>query len=249
MSKGSLSSLQETAEKLDARWAREYAGKPRHTRDLDALDKMIEKADSVVRKAKSLTGTGTEELRKSAAERLELFQNERAAIAEAQFDLPKLGEVHRLGRAADAAYANWRRHFAAQDRRTRDAGLLDAMIDAIAASHAGLTAIHATQPELVKPEGLHDMKTQLELLKDERNEIAKAKKATTGRDKVVCALDEGQQCLDRYRVHYAGQPRVTADADALERIVARLDGLLTMLDSAPAADKVDLGDNIRIVRE
>jgi hypothetical protein len=249
MSKGSLSSLQETGEKLDARWAREFAGKPRHTRELDVLDKMIEKADSVVRKARNLTGAAADELRRSASERLQLFQRERAAIAEAQFDKPQLGEVHRLGRQADHAYALWRRHFAGQDRRTRDLGMLDGMIRTLASVHEGLERLAPTQPGLVKAEALPNLAAQLELFRSERNEITKAKKSITGRDVVVCALNEAQQGLDRYRAHFAGQPRITCNADMLAAIVARLDGLLATLEAAPAADLADVQDNLRIVRE
>jgi hypothetical protein len=252
MSKGSYESLKSQSDKLDSRWQREFAGKPRHTRDLGVLDGMIEKAEGVVRKAKALRGESGEALRRYAGEQLALFVKERAAIAEAKFERPEIASVHELGRAIDATTAVWRRHYAGQDRRSRDLVRLEALATELASLYERLGTIAAAHPDLVKLEGLEGIGNQLDLLRTEVKAVGEAKAALAGRDRVVNAFTEAQQGLDRYRAHFAGQPRASCDPSILEAIVTRLDASLAILDAATDDEKDGIDDfdkNHAVVRE
>lgn len=252
MSRGSYDSLKATSDKLDGRWQREFAGKPRHTRDLGVLDGMIEKAEGVVRKAKALRGESGEALRRYASEQLALFTKERAAIAEAKFERPEIASVHELGRAIDATTAVWRRHYAGQDRRSRDLVRLEGLVSELGALYERLGAIAAAHPDLVKLEGLEGIGNQLELLKSEVKAVGEAKAALAGRDRVVNAFTEAQQGLDRYRAYFAGQPRASCEPAILEAILGRLDAALAILDAASAEDREGVDDfekNRTVVRE
>jgi hypothetical protein len=255
MSRGTLESLKALGAKLDARWSREFAGMPRHTREIDVLDKMVEKAASIVRKAKPLKGTAADALKASGAERLALFQKERAAIAEARYDKPEIGEVFRIGRDVDADYARWRRHFAGQDRRTRDLALLEGLVARLKAAHARLVAIQAGQPEVVGAEFVRDLGTQVELLRDELSEISKARRALVGADRVIAAVSVAHGAVRRYRTHFAAQSRLAADSLLLESLIAVMEASLAEADAVAEtvwsehAQAADLARDLGTLRE
>jgi len=240
MSKASYASLKETSDKLENRWQREFAGRPRHTRDLAVLDKMIEKATATARKAKVLKGDAADQLKVSVASRLNLYLTERAAIAEAIFDRPEIAAVHDTGRAIDAVYAEWRRHFAGQNRGTRDVARLEDLVTRLTAYETEMNAIAESQPDLVKPEGVMDVGAQLQLFQEELVELKKAREGVAGKDRLVNAFSEAQQALDRYKAHFAGQPRATCDPTIMAAIIARLKGALTILDGANGTDAAEI---------
>jgi hypothetical protein len=235
MSRGTLESLKSLGQKLDARWQREFAGQSRHTRELDVLDRMLEKAAGIVRKARPLKGAAAEDLKAGAAARVELYRKERAAIAEARYEKPETGEAFRLGRDVDADYARWRRHFAGKDRRTRDVALLAGMVARLQAAHLRLTAIAGVHADLVNAEFLRDLGTQVELLRDEHGEILKARKILVGADRVIAAIAIGHGLVLRYRTHFAGQARTSADSALLETLIGTLEVTLADADAALAA--------------
>ncbi len=242
MSRGTLESLKALGDKLDARWSREFAGMPRHTRELDALDRMLEKAAGIVRKAKPLKGAAAETLRASASQRVELFRKERAAIAEARYEKPEIGEVFRIGRDVDAIYATWRRHFAGQDRRTRDVALLGRMNAGLQVAHARVLAIQAVQPDVASADFVRDLGTQVELLRDEASEIAKARKALVGADRALAAITVGHGLVRRYRTHFAGQSRLAAEPALLATLIEVLEGALAEVD---ATDPTTLASHVQ----
>lgn len=244
MAKATILSVQTLSDKLQRRWDREFAGKPRHTRDLRELEHLIEKAAVLVKKAKVLKGEKGEELQRVVKERLELYVKERDAIAVAQFERPEIGEIHNLGLSVERALAVWRRHFAGRDRRTRDLGLLDAAIARLAAGLQRLDELKGV-PE-VKQDQLPDLFGQLEVMRDERNEIDKLRRQMSPNDRAMSLLAEAQSALDRYRVLFAGQARTTGRVEVLDRIVGSLEACRVAL--------VELGDeaqrqNIEVIEQ
>lgn len=222
MAKATIESIRTLSDKLNNRWTREFAGKPRHTRDLKELEHIIEKAAVLAKKAKQLKGEKGAEVEKVVRERLELYVKERDAIAEAQFERPEIGEIHQQGQAVERSLAVWRRHFAGRDRRSRDLGLLDGAIARLGAALARLDELKE-MPE-VKKDKLGDLFGQLELMKDERSEIEKLRRQMTPADRAVSLLAEAQSALDRYRVSFAGQARTTVRVETLDTIIASLEG-------------------------
>jgi hypothetical protein len=259
MAKATIQSVMEQSEKLHGRWTRDFAGKPRHTRDLEELEKLIEKSAVLLRKAKGLPGEKGDQVEKTVAERLKLYENERTAIAEAKFVRPEVGEIHGLALVVERGFALWRRHFAGQERRTRDLPLLER---AIAKLDVAVPRLHelADQPE-VKKNQLPVISGQHEVMKDERNEIDKLRRAMEPAQKPVYLLAEAQAKLDRYRVHYAGQPRLSCSAAMmdlligdLERLIVELvtirDGFGTPAEGSPEAQlKPQLVRNLELVEQ
>ncbi|MBL8784317.1 MAG: hypothetical protein JNJ59_05395 [Deltaproteobacteria bacterium] len=236
MAKATIQYVQTQSDKLHGRWTREFAGKPRHTRDLGELERLIEKTAVLAKKAKGIPGEKGDAVEKVVLERLKLYRDERDSIAEAQYDRPEVGEIHQLGIAVDRAMATWRRHFAGRDRRTRDLVRLDDLLASLGRAVPRLTELAETHPE-VKKENLESLAGQLEVFKDERDEIVKLRKAAEPATRAAMLLAEAQSTLDRYRVHFAGQPRATCSLALLDRLLGALRATKAQII------ELDLGDS------
>lgn len=227
MAKATPASIRAQSDKLHRRWLREYAGKPRHTRALAELERMVDKTAALLKKAKGIRGDKGRELAEVVAERLKLYRDERDAIADAQFERPEVAEIHTLGQRVDHVVALWRRRYAGRDRRTRDLSRLEAIIATLETALPRLEEL-SEHPE-VKKDALAGLWTQLELLKDERSEIVKLRKNADDETRRTALLAEAQSALDQYRVHFAGQPRVTGSPRRLRRMIASLEGITRAL--------------------
>lgn len=246
MAKATPQSVMSLSDKLHRRWTREFAGKPRHTRDLKELEHIIDKASVLAKKAKQLPGEKGDEVEKVVRERLALYVTERDAIADAQYTRPEVAEIHALGADIDRALAVWRRHYAGRDRRTRDLALLERTIASLARALQRLDALK-DQPE-VKADQLPNLFGQLEIMKDERNEIDKLRRQMSADDRAVSLLAEAQSALDRYRVLFAGQARTTGRVEVLDHIIASLErcraGLAELDAEKHAANLAVIDQNI-----
>lgn len=220
MAKATTESVITLSDKLQRRWEREFAGKPRHTRDLKELEHIIEKTAGLAKKAAQLKGEKGAEIQKVVRDRLALYVKERDAIAEAQFERPEIGEIHGLGQTVERSLAVWRRHFAGRDRKSRDLGRLDPAIASLAVALTRLEELK-DMPE-VKEDQLPNLVGQLELMKGERQEIEKIRLEMTPEERATSMLAEAQSALDRYRVLFAGQPRTTGRLETLDSILGSL---------------------------
>jgi len=236
MAKATLKSIRELSDKLHNRWTREFAGKPRHSRDLGALEKLVDKAATLARKAKQIPGDKGDELEKVVRERLTLYTTERDAIAEVKFVRTEVAEVHRLGLEIDRMLAIWRRHFGGRDRRSRDLAWLDQTIARLGRAVARLRELAPANPDVVKTEALDGVVTQLEVMKDERSEIDKAKRAMSDADRPGILLAIAAQHIDRFRVHCGGQPRATCAPAIVDHALAGLRGAVLELRGLTLAD-------------
>jgi len=250
MAKPTNLSVMTLSDKLHRRWTREFAGKPRHTRDLKELEHLIEKAAVLAKKAKQLPGEKGDEVEKVVRERLTLYVTERDAIAEAQYDRPEVGEIHTLGMRIERCLAVWRRHFAGRDRRTRDLTLLELTIARLGPALVRLEELKE-MPE-VKADQIPGLVGQLEVMKDERSEIEKLRRAMSVDDRAISHLAEAQSALDRYRVLFAGQPRTTGRLDNLDVILRSLErsraGLAEIADEKHAQNITVLDQNLASYR-
>jgi hypothetical protein len=259
MAKATIQSVMEQSDKLHGRWMRDFAGKPRHTRDLDELEKLIEKSSVLLKKAKGLPGEKGDQVEKTVAERLKLYQNERTAIAEAKFVRPEVAEIHALAQTVERAFAVWRRHYGGKDRRTRDLPLLERTIERLDAAVKRLNEL-ADQPE-VKKDQLPTIISQHEVMKDERGEIEKLRKSLVPAQQPVHLLAEAQAKIDRYRIHYAGQPRLSCSLALMDTLIADLERVTSELktirssfgtpaEGTPEAQlKPQLDQNLTIVEQ
>lgn len=117
---------------LHDRYQYGFAGKSRLTRRVEDLEAIYRDAQKLVEQV----GTNRlvdEEVRSQLKERRDLYKNEIQLIREAQSQGPIAVEAAQLGTRANFQFDVYRRHFAGQNRATRDIGLLEELCETLRA--------------------------------------------------------------------------------------------------------------------
>ena len=226
MAKPTVDSVSRLAEKFHRQYQAEYAGKPRHSRPLEPLERLIAKLRDLAHKAKKLPGERGRELAKVVSERLELYARERDAIAAARFEDPSVGELHGLSQRINRAMALWRRRVAGHDRLVVELELVDAIAAALAAARPRLAAQLEAKRTLELSGALNTVETQLMLIADERGEIDKARRNASPEQRAAALAGRANVAFDELRVHFAGHARLTCEPDRLRALIARFEAIV-----------------------
>lgn len=224
MTKTSFKSLKRQAEDIYKRYEAHFAGKPRATRDLDLLDELIGELDELVDEAKSQLNGGRDpamiSLLEMAKKNRDVYRTERQEVMAAKEQGPSTERAGQLVTEANLTFGRYHRHFANENRRTRDPGLLTEII-------VELERIRGEMKQLVdEEEGLReDLETvegNLEMYRNEFRAIEKVQESGTAQEQsdVLASLANDQFAL--YRQHFAGKPRPTRRPGLLERVVSQL---------------------------
>lgn len=251
MSKANFTDLKERADAIYASYAANFAGKPRATRDVALIETLISDLGAIVDEARTLMNGDRNPAMLSfietASENLERYQNERTAIRDAQAN-PHTVATAGLANRANRTFDVYRRHFAGQDRGTRDRMLLHEMV-------GELEEIQRRMQNLVEQgadgarRDLETVTQQLGMYRDEVTNIARAQTVGTQEEVAnrLAQLANAQFAL--YRNHFAGKSRVSRRPALLERIIANLEEyqaeMLELRDDGYASEMNR--NNIRIV--
>ncbi|MCB9727018.1 MAG: hypothetical protein H6744_05885 [Deltaproteobacteria bacterium] len=237
----------------DALWGRyrfRFAEKPRATRDLAEIDRILAEARALVEEAKALPDGG-QALLPVLEERAKHYAMERDAIREARAAGPVQLEAAVLGTRANFLIARYHRHFAGHERRTRDLGLLDELIDEAEGLQRGMA-------RLVARANLDDLRKDLEIVsenlaiyRNEREAVAEAQAAGTPQDRAGLLATLANQQFAIYQARFAGRSRLTRRAGLLERMLGELGRIGGEMEALRAGGLADPGHarNIGIVAE
>jgi len=247
MAKPTYDSVTRLSDKLHRQYTAEYAGKPRHTRPLEPIERILAKTRALAGKASKLKGPRGREVERVVKERLALYAQERDAIAEARFEDPSVAELHGLSQRINRALALWRRHFSGRNRLVVDLPLLDQIIGDLQAAKPRLEALLEVKRSLDLSAALNTVETQLLVIADERSEILKARKNATPEQLDAALPARANRCFDAVRVHFTGYARATCEPDRLRGIVTRLEAVAEAMRAAP--DPAVHADNLKIVSE
>lgn len=225
MADNSFKALKSRAENVYKRYEAHFGGKPRATRDLDLLDELIDELDDIVDQAKESLNGGRNpamvSLLDMAQKNRGVYREEREAIVEAKEDGPTSRRASRLSTEANLTFGRYYRHFANEDRRTRDTGLLTELIVEIERIRGEMQEL-ADQGEPGLESNLEVVEENLEMYRDEYRAIEEAQQQGTAQEQadVLAALANAQFAI--YRAHFAGKPRPTRRPGLLERVVSQL---------------------------
>jgi hypothetical protein len=205
---------------LHDRYRRSFAGRPRSTRDIGALDAIIADAE---RLSASADGAG----RAVLDERIALYRRERTEIAEVQSGGPEAAAAWRLVEWSRVTNARYLRTFAGQSRLTRDLGLLDEIAQEERARLAAFPA--TTDARLVAQR--QQIASNADLYAREAAQIrtSRAREAPTRLASLLATLANAQ--FAAYRAHFQGQSRGTRREAALQRIVGALDAIRAQMET------------------
>ncbi len=228
MAKMTFKELKTRADDIFQRYDENFAGKPRATRSLELLDGLIGELESLVEEARAGLNGGRDpamiSMLETARENLEVYQKEREAIAQAKAEGPTTAEGTELARRANLTFGRYHRHFAGEDRRTRDLGLLLELIEELDETLKAMKAEEAAgrdmgpNPEIVE--------RNLAMYRREFTAIQEAQASGTRQEQAdtLATLANGQFRL--YREHFAGKGRHTRRRELLERMVGELQRIL-----------------------
>ena len=214
--------LKARSEALHAHYSIHFAGRPRATRDLVGADVLVSEAKEICITAESMTGEGAERLLETAKERLSLYETERKAVLDAHAAGLDAARGVRLGTRANLVFSRYRRHFAGQDRRSRDLGLMDELIsDCEALQREAAALVVSKAPEGLRKD-LEIITENLALYRRERAAIIEARSSGTPEERGSALANLANRQFELYKLHFAGQSRMSRRAGLLERIQAEL---------------------------
>lgn len=251
MAKPTRNSVIKRSDAIHRQYSHHFAGQSRFTRDVDLLDKLIEKATVCAKKAKRLPAKKHGDVQEMTLERLKLYKQERRMILEAQLAGSAPIEVQRFRRRLALAKSLYSRHFAGQNRATRDLGLLDELIEGLDDAVAHLRGLEAEGNEDYVGDR-QTLEVQADTYREERNEIARAQATldTPARADLLAQLANAQFAV--YQRHLAGQARVSRRPELLARVVRALESVSQQMRDGEfdaLESRADHDANIAIVDE
>ncbi len=238
--------LRAEMDQISAEYDRDFAGQSRATRDLSALDALLERTSSVLRRIDEIPmaaqGPQLTSLRELVTGSQDVYQQERKAIVQARSQGPEFEEFSLLATQANFVFARYGRHFAGQDRGSRDTGLLAEMVEDLKAIKKRMTGIHNKKKSSNYERDLDVVASNLTMYEAELGEIQKAQKEGTPEEQAGLLATLANSQFAVYRNHFAGQSRTTRRPQLLMRAVDNLKRIKQRME-ALAAENVDSEHN------
>jgi len=222
-----IENLGKELEQLDTEYASEFAGQSRLTRDVTILDRMIKRAESILDRVNQIPaaaqGPDLVRLRDAANTALDLYKQERAAIARAQEVGPSFEAFATEATNANLVFSRYGRHFAGKDRSTRDAALLGELVEDLKQIEKRMTQLLAeggSSADFERDRGV--VRENLTQYQKEIDLIEKANATGTPEEQagILATLANGQ--FNVYQGHFAGEPRASRRPALLMRVVTSL---------------------------
>lgn len=213
--------LRRRSEDLHARYRYGFAGKPRLTRNVADLEVIIQNAKALLDEAVSMVGDG--EVASEMRERLSLYMEERDRIVEQQKAGPDAIAVSVLATRANALFGLYRRHFAGQNRLTRDLRLLDDLSVAVTEVRDALRARLSSPAADVAQTQIDVVQQNIDLYASERETIVSARAEASPQDMTSVYANVANAQFAAYRDHFAGKSRRARRVALIDRIVANLE--------------------------
>ncbi|MEZ4268933.1 MAG: hypothetical protein R3F39_21460 [Myxococcota bacterium] len=237
----------------DALWGRyrfRFAEKPRATRDLAEIERMLAEAKALVVEARAL-GAESAALKATLDERARHYEMEREAIREARAAGPAQYEAAVLGTRANFLIARYHRHFAGHERRTRDLGLLNELIEEAEDLQRGMARLVARGNLEGLRKDLEIVSENLAIYRNEREAVEEAQQAGAAPERAGLLAGLANQQFAIYQARFAGRSRLTRRQGLLERMIAELVRISREMQQLRAAGLTDAGHgrNIDIVAE
>ncbi len=206
---------------IDARYRGRFAGHPRISRDPEELEAIQADVESVAKEASSVDDA-------ALAERVEasrkLYAEELAKINEARAGGPAAVAAHRVSTMATLVMGRYGRFFAGKNRTTVDLGLLAQLEKTMGKLVAEMERLQAQGANVA--EDLERMRGAHKVYGDEQGAIRSARADGTVAEQAQRLATLANQQFDRYRLLFAGEPRISRDPDTLVVMVGSLKEIL-----------------------
>jgi hypothetical protein len=221
-----VNTLSDELDRIAARYEAQFAGQSRATRNLDELDAIIDRTRELVARIDSIPEAAQprelRKLRETASTNLDLYKRERELIVQAKNAPAELEEFSPWAVSANFVFARYVRHFAGQNRATRDLGLLDEMIADLERVRDGMHPIVQKTKDESLGRDLELVKRNIELYRRERTEIEKARREGTPEERASLFAELANGQFRIYQFNFAGRSRATRRPALLVRMIDQL---------------------------
>ena len=238
-----MSDHAERLERLEQRYQVRFAGRPRVTRDPEELEEIVAELDQVATDAPASLSEQIEALK-------ERYANEIDEINKAQAQ-PYAVQAARLRMWSDLSMSRYDRSFAGQDRRTRDLGLLEEILEDLAMLRAPAKDIHDAAPGLQMDRVLSMIDQAVGVYQREAAQIRSVRRSGSQADQGTRLAQLANDQFKAYQLLFAGQSRVSRYDRSLTRIVNALQEIRLAMQSLELAgfDEPNNKNNQRLVDE
>ena len=248
-----LSQLRAEVDQLTGEYDARFAGHSRVTRDLEDLNNIINRMRSVVGELARLPRSNDRTtLEDNARGSLTLYENERKEVMKAKGHGADFEDFDALRTEANMVFAQYNRHFAGQNRATRDLGLLAEMIEdleRIGEEMRELAPAIANIPNNGAKADIDLVTDTLKLYQTERGEIIEARGMGTADEQAAALAEVANGQFKLYDEHFAGKNRLTRRPALLQRMIASLEQVLDRMRTLKSQGGVGSfnDDNIGVV--
>ena len=221
-----VETLGKELEQLDAEYGKDFAGHSRMTRDVSQLDRMIKRAKSVIERADAIPeaarGPELGRLREAATTSVGLYAGEREAIVRAQAVGPAFEQFSMEATSANLVFARYGRHFAGQNRGTRDVALLADMAEQLKQIEKRMTQLLSEGKNAELEKDREVVRQNLSNYQKEIEMIEGAQKTGTDEEIASNLATLANEQFSAYQTHFAGEPRISRRPALLMRIISTL---------------------------
>ncbi|MBX3188291.1 MAG: hypothetical protein KF819_14830 [Labilithrix sp.] len=226
MANNLVENLGKELEQIDREYATDFAGHSRLTRDLAQMERMIKRTESVLKSVDQIPaaaqGPELTRLRDAASQSLDVYKQERAAIARAQEVGPTFEQFSMEATNANFVFARYMRHFAGKDRSTRDVALLGELVEELRQIDKRMTALLEEKASLDFERDRAIVRANLAQYQDEIELVEQAQREGSPDDRASILATVANSQFAIYQGHFAGEPRISRRPALLMRVVATL---------------------------
>ncbi|RYG78374.1 hypothetical protein EON77_09865, partial [bacterium] len=231
--------LRAEMDSISSAYDRDFAGQPRATRDVSALDELLRRTGEVLARIDEIPqaaqGPQLSELRTLVTGSLETYQNEKKAVLLARDQGPEMAEFGRLASLANFTFSKYGRHFAGHSRLTRDAGLLAEMREDLKQIKKRMQTTAGKKRNANFDRDINVVEQNVSLYEKELAEIQKAQDALSPADRAGLLAELANSQFSLYRAHFAGKSRLTRRPQLLQRMIDNLKRIKKSMDALIAA--------------
>lgn len=248
-------SIQTEFDNINNEYETHFAGQNRATRDLSLLDQLTSRTKALLARIDAIPGAARgpdlTTLRTTIDEQKKLFDAERIQIEKAKKLGPTLDRFAPFASAANFNFSRYTRHFAGQSRETRDLELVEDMIEELTRIEKDMTEVINRTPQDEFKSDRTIVQQNLEMYKGEREQISKTQAGGSPEARAERCATLANNQFELYRIHFAGQNRLTRRPQLLQRMIKSLERILGIMKTvetsgyAPDFNK----DNINIVNQ
>jgi hypothetical protein len=232
-----------------SRYARDYAGQSRFTRDVALLDELAtEQAAWHAAAGATAARLGESRLSEQVAQmkkHAELYRAEVGEVQKAQAGMPPADRVGALATRANRQFALWRLHFEGRPRASRRPGLLRRIVAELEAVHAAMEATRGAG--ITSNTHAENIAKVADRVRHHREELAKIEEARTNTptQQLVGMLgDDANRFISRYRTEFAGKSREGRDLNVLAELCEAMHEIARNMN-AVAAERGAEGQNAK----